>query len=104
MSGLELFFSIRQMATLRLGLGALLSNSTGFQNTASGAFALFSNTTGSDNTANGFSALYSNTAGFSNTAISFEPLYSNTTGSQNTAMGRRALGFIRPAPIIMQWV
>jgi hypothetical protein len=41
-----------------LALLALLSNSTGTQNTANGAFALFSDTTESFNTATRFQALF----------------------------------------------
>ena len=40
-----------------LGEAALVSNTTGINNTANGFFALFSNTTGNNNTANGFGAL-----------------------------------------------
>ena len=72
------------------GLGALQSNTTGFQNTATGAFALLSNTTGSFNTATGFEALFNNNAN-KNTATGFEALSSNTTGSDNMATGFEAL-------------
>ncbi len=62
------------------------SNTTGFQNTASGAFALFNNTTGAGNTATGYEALFSNT-GSVNTAIVDQALLNNTTGSDNIALG-----------------
>jgi hypothetical protein len=68
-----------------------LSNTTGFANTANGAFDLFVNSTGSFNTANGVDALRTNTTGDSNTAIGVDALFSNTTASSNTAVGARAL-------------
>jgi len=74
-----------------LGIGALQSNTTGFNNTASGASALTNNTTGLGNTADGTNALYSNTTGGGNTASGFDALGANTTGSYNTASGAGAL-------------
>ena len=74
-----------------LGIGALVSNTTGFGNTATGASALFSNTTGERNTASGASALVSNSEGSSNTASGTVALGSNTTGERNTASGTFAL-------------
>ena len=93
-----------------IGTAALLSNTTGFGNTASGVLALFSNTTGNYNTANGTGSLQSNTIGERNTAIGFEALANgtgngnfgntatgyaalleNTIGQQNTATGSQAL-------------
>ena len=73
------------------GIIALQNNTSGVNNTASGAFALSSNTVGSDNTANGSSALDSNTEGSDNTASGFAALGSNTTGGDNTANGFFAL-------------
>ena len=64
-----------------IGLNALLANSTGFANTASGVSALLSNTT------SGVSALLSNTTGGSNTASGVGALFVNTTGNNNTAIG-----------------
>jgi hypothetical protein len=72
---------------------ALFSNTTGFQNTANGAFALFRNTTGSDNTAIGSDALGGNTIGAFNTAIGVGALTRNT-GSSNVATGYAAGDFI----------
>ena len=72
------------------GASALRDNTTGIRNTASGREALFSNTTGERNTASGDGALFSNTEGSSNTASGFEALLSNTTGSFNTASGAAA--------------
>src|SRR5439155_21476477 len=73
-----------------LGEDALVSNTTGAQNTASGAFALYGNTTGSNNTACGNSALFSNTFAEGNTAIGAGALYRNS-GYYNTAAGEYAL-------------
>jgi hypothetical protein len=67
-----------------------LSNTSGTQNTANGAFALFSNTVGIKNAANGNGALFRNTTGNSNTAIGFSALSENTTGNDNVALGRGA--------------
>ncbi len=69
-----------------------MSNTTGGDNTANGAFALFSNTEGGVNTATGDSALLSNTTGDGNTATGFSALNGNTTGFNNTANGGAALG------------
>jgi len=86
-----------------VGYNALLGNTTGSQNTASGAFALemntannnvavgynalLSNTTGDENTAAGFQTLTSNTSGIHNTAVGVDALYSNTTGGHNIGIG-----------------
>ncbi len=74
-----------------LGIGALVSNTTGFENTATGASALGANTTGERNTASGDEALTSNTEGRSNTASGASALTSNTEGISNTAGGDGAL-------------
>ena len=74
-----------------MGNGALVSITTGANNTASGTSALQSNTTGNDNTASGINALQSNTTGQYNTASGTNALQSNTTGSFNTASGFFAL-------------
>jgi hypothetical protein len=71
-------------------MNALFSNTTGSENTASGASALRSNTTGNYNTASGVNALYSNTTGYNNSASGAYALYYNTTGSYNTASGQGA--------------
>ena len=76
-----------------LGIGALVSNTTGSSNTATGASALFNNTEGSFNTASGAVALVSNTTGVRNTATGAGALTSNTTGERNTASGDGALAF-----------
>jgi len=74
-----------------VGAGALLSLTTGFENTALGYSSLVSNTTGSLNTALGTNSLISNTTGFENTATGYGSLYSNTTGAYNTASGSQSL-------------
>ena len=66
---------------------ALVNNTTGFFNTASGSGALYSNTTGATNTANGLNALYSNLTGDSNTAAGTGALFANTSGANNAALG-----------------
>jgi Chaperone of endosialidase len=73
------------------GSFALQSNTTGNLNTATGRSALFSNTTGTFNTANGMQALFFNTIGDGNTATGGLALSSNTTGDSNTANGVEAL-------------
>jgi hypothetical protein len=73
------------------GAGALASNTTGSNNTASGLDALTSNTTGNDNTANGFEALFTNDTGFDNVASGVGALFANTAGFDNTASGSFAL-------------
>ena len=73
---------------------ALLSNTTGFNNTATGVQALLSNTTGDHNTADGNAALLSNTTGFANTASGVEALFNNTSGTFNTAQS--AVVYIDP--------
>jgi trimeric autotransporter adhesin len=69
---------------------ALISLTTGVNNTATGFQALFNNTTGSNNTATGAGTLFANT-GDQNTATGTGALLSNTTGENNTATGASAL-------------
>jgi hypothetical protein len=71
-------------------VSALFHNTSGSDNTASGAFALLNNTTGSENTANGATALSGNTTGSNNTADGVEALLINT-GNSNTGSGYFAL-------------
>jgi hypothetical protein len=73
-----------------IGFNALLSNTTGIFNTATGSDALSFNT-GSYNTANGSLALENNTTGNSNTANGNNALLNNATGNNNTAVGTDAL-------------
>jgi polyhydroxyalkanoate synthesis regulator phasin len=72
-------------------VGALIRNTTGFDNTAAGDAALLNNATGLANTAAGAEALKSNTTCFANTAAGGEALLNNTTGFANTAAGLDAL-------------
>ena len=73
-----------------VGVGALQSNTTGFNNVASGIQALLDNTTGYHNTATGAYALMSNTVGLDNTAFGYGALLTNT-GNYNTAIGNQSL-------------
>lgn len=54
---------------------ALISLTTGVNNTATGSQALFGNTDGVENTATGYAALFSNTSGSFNNAIGGEALF-----------------------------
>jgi len=72
---------------------ALISLTTGVNNTATGFQALYSNTTGVDNTANGDKALFSNTIGSANNAVGSHALFANVTGEFNNAVGGGALYF-----------
>ncbi len=65
-------------------------NTSGFRNTANGAFALLHNNA-ADNTGIGNAALFTNTTGSGNTAIGNFALIDNDTGSNNTAVGNGAL-------------
>jgi len=69
---------------------ALISNTSGYYNTAFGIGALDTIRNGNLNTAIGHSALALNTDGSGNTAVGFEALKSNST-TQNTAIGSGAL-------------
>ncbi len=73
------------------GFQALYSNTTGVSNTANGVQTLYFNITGNYNTSNGYQALVFNTTGVNNTANGFQALFSNTTGYNNTATGYQAL-------------
>ena len=74
-----------------IGAGALLGNTIGIDNTATGDQAPNNNTTGNNNTAIGASALSGNTIGVDNTASGDQALNNNTTGNSNTATGFHAL-------------
>jgi hypothetical protein len=76
-----------------MGTDALASLTSGYQNTASGAYALYADTTGFDNTALGTSALVNLSSGVQNTASGAFALGNDTTGSYNTASGYDALFF-----------
>jgi Chaperone of endosialidase len=81
----------------RDGQSAMPFVTTGFGNSAFGAFSLFSNTDGTLNTAVGVAALDLNAGdqaageGVNNTAVGGAALLFNTTGSSNTAVGAGAL-------------
>src|SRR5260370_39308801 len=68
-------------------LKRLNDNTSGIQNTATGAGALERNETGGQNTACGYGALSSNTKGSDNIALGFAAGSSLTTGSQNIDIG-----------------
>lgn len=72
------------------GLGALLVNATGGENTAFGTNALRDNTA-SDNHAFGWEALAACTSGGSNTAFGGSALQGLTTGFNNSAFGNNVL-------------
>ncbi len=71
---------------------ALVSNTTGSSNTATGFQALGDNTIGIFSTASGDSALRHNTSGNDNTAIGHAALFNNTTGILNIALGANSGG------------
>jgi trimeric autotransporter adhesin len=74
-----------------MGGEALMFNTSGQGNTATGRSALHNNTTGSFNTASGSFALTNHTVGDSNTAVGASTLFDNQSGIANTAVGRTAL-------------
>ena len=92
-----------------IGVGALFSNTTGYQNTAIGACCALqqhnrqsatrppvfqrslATLIGNNNTATGNVALASNTTGKSNTASGVNALLKNRTGSNNTTSGVASL-------------
>ncbi len=67
-----------------------MSNTTGFNNTATGVDALRNSGTGNYNTADGQGCLYSNTTGRNNTASGQNALRNNTTGNNNIGLGSNA--------------
>jgi hypothetical protein len=73
------------------GQNALLSLTTGLNNSAVGWLSLKSNTDGQMNTAVGSGTLYSTVHGNRNTAVGGAALFSNAFGSSNTAVGALAL-------------
>lgn len=72
------------------GTGSL-SNTSGPNNTAFGAYALYNNLDPSCNTAVGSNSQFFNTIGAHNTAVGAGSLCNNTTGNLNTAVGSSAL-------------
>ena len=75
-----------------VGYFSLHNNTTGGENTASGAFALgpAGAMTGSGNTADGYGALGNNNIGSYNTAVGYLALEQNVSGSSNIAVGNFA--------------
>src|SRR5213593_4893492 len=71
----------------RVGDQALISLTTGFDNTAFGYYALKDNSSANDNTGVGAFALQHNTTGTENTAIGRAALTDNVSGNHNTAVG-----------------
>src|SRR5262249_29214310 len=67
----------------------LTSNTTGNNNTATGALALHFLATGSFNTAEGYQALFVNSEGANNTAVGAKAL-KKSLGSKNIAIGYQA--------------
>jgi trimeric autotransporter adhesin len=80
-------------SNIAVGISALASNTTGYDNAALGAYALRDNTTGVWNTAVGSGALLYNTTGYENTGLGAYALWANTTGVYNTAVGSAALTY-----------
>jgi hypothetical protein len=91
-SGSDTFIHEYGVLNFFAGRNAGNTTTTGYRNTATGAYAFSSNTEGTRNTAAGAYALFSNTTGNYNTAIGSDALFSNT-GSYNTAIGSDALPF-----------
>ena len=83
--------SLTAVKCVGVGYRALVSNTTGDNNTAVGHLALRDNTAGVSNSVLGEGALVFNTSGSSNTAVGRSALQVNTTGNTNTAVGLSAL-------------
>jgi hypothetical protein len=65
----------------------LNSNTTGYQNTASGLYSLYSNTTGYENTAFGYDTLTSNASGIGNIALGVGAGNNISSGNYNIIIG-----------------
>ncbi|WDF46050.1 hypothetical protein PQ459_14210 [Chryseobacterium sp. KACC 21268] len=74
-----------------VGLGSLVSITTGASNIALGSNSLRSNTTGTNNTAIGANAIMGNTVGGGNTAIGVNSLAGLGTLNENTAVGTNSM-------------
>ena len=74
-----------------VGFHAMNTETSGYGNVAVGSQALSGNTTGSAGTGIGWYALHSNTYGYGNSAFGAGALDSNTTGDDNVATGYDAL-------------
>ena len=75
-----------------VGAFAFDNNTTGNLNSAFGYFVLGANDTGEENAGFGAGALASNAFGSRNTAIGFSAIDGNFSGNNNTAVGHNALG------------
>jgi trimeric autotransporter adhesin len=76
---------------IAIGIDAMKSNTSGFDNVANGVVAMLSNTTGQLNVAEGFSALADNTTGSGNVANGWVALANNISGNSNTGNGSLSL-------------
>jgi hypothetical protein len=69
----------------------MLTNTTGYDNTAVGYSSMELNTTGYNSVALGYSALRQNTTGYENVATGYQAMNGNTTGIRNVALGNGTL-------------
>lgn len=74
-----------------LGYSSGLSNTSGTNNTAYGAFSMQSNTTGGFNVALGANSMFNNTTGVANFGLGYASLFSTTTGNNNVGVGYNSL-------------
>ncbi|MEZ5148057.1 MAG: tail fiber domain-containing protein [Bacteroidales bacterium] len=81
------------MRNTAIGSSAMLSNTSGYDNTATGYVALGANTSGHQNTAVGSDALIFNETGNDNTAVGFGSQFSTSTGFRNTSFGSNSMLF-----------
>jgi len=75
----------------KMGVNAIMSNTTGTGLLAIGAGSLRDNTTGSSNLAVGTDALRSNLGGSSNTALGGASLLANVSGNNNSSVGAQSM-------------
>ena len=73
-----------------VGSNALIFNTTGIGNTATGSYAGWQLTTGSYNTAIGYASAFQTTGSY-NTTVGYTALYASAASSGNTAVGYTAL-------------
>jgi trimeric autotransporter adhesin len=91
-NGTGAIVDIQASNNLALGHRALLSNTTGYENTAIGQNSLSNNINGHRNIAIGYGSLLSNTSGTYNVAIGSGALAQNLGGTMNIAIGLNTLG------------
>ncbi|MBP2619249.1 hypothetical protein [Chryseobacterium jejuense] len=82
---------VMNYANVAVGLGSMISNTTGSSNTALGYNTMTNNTKGSINTALGINAMQSAVDGNNNVAVGVNTLGGMITGDYNTAVGNSAL-------------